>query len=229
MGGCAQHSPPQSPRSPSPDRSAAARTSPPVRRPSPSRCRRHPPPRRPSTHRPCRRRPPPAKPDGTGPAENPPPRIRESTRSSARRRGPCAATSRRSTPRDGEADVRTARSGRDRRARAAGGPGLLRRLGERVDRLPRPSRPAGLGRAPRSPLCGSRSTARRRRVVADIVTEFADRGQPSIEDDIVYLTSRWSPLAADKAERDPLPCGRDRRRTGYGPLSSATDDPRNPP
>ena len=47
------------------------------------------------------------------------------------------------------------------------------------------------------------------RVVATVVTEFADRDEPSIEDDIVYLARAGDRLADRQAELDPLP--RDRR------------------
>ena len=56
-------------------------------------------------------------------------------------------------------------------------------------------------------------------MVATVVTEFADRDEDSVEDDVVYLVRDGGALARGQAELDPLPCGRDRRRPPVGALA----------
>ena len=99
--------------------------------------------------------------------------------------------------------------------------GSLRRIARRLDRLPRPARAARLG---------GRGGARVRevevdaataaKVIATAVTRLR-RPRRALVRGRHRLPDAWrAGVARDKAELDPLPCGRDRRRAVGGPLSS---------
>ena len=130
--------------------------------------------------------------------------------SSARPSGRCAPTSQRSTRATASAPASCSRPGRSTSwscPSVRGAAGRARGL----DRLPRPARPARSGRALElARVTSVELDGDTAKVVATVVTRFADRDEPSIEDDIVYLSPRQRRLGDREAERDALP--RDRRR-----------------
>ncbi len=135
--------------------------------------------------------------------------------------------------RDGAAGVRA--------ARARGDPGLqLPREGagcaaslERLDRLPRPARASRSSARPASTRSATSTVgAGEARVTATVVTRFADRDEPSIEDDLIYLVELDGEWRVAKPSADAVPGGRQARGAAAGAgaarLATHRDDPVGP-